>query len=131
MVIVSPILERDVVHQEKIFNTTGTLKIILNHCILGILTFVNIIIIILSISFHSTLVWRIYFVCFAVIISNSGSVLGKTRKNHIPRVGDFNEVKDIMFLFLPYSLFFLFFPLFYSRFVLSFLCEVSTSSSHP
>ncbi|XP_018587294.2 beta-ureidopropionase isoform X1 [Scleropages formosus] len=27
----------------------------------------------------------------AVVISNSGSVLGKTRKNHIPRVGDFNE----------------------------------------
>jgi len=27
----------------------------------------------------------------AVIISNSGKVLGKTRKNHIPRVGDFNE----------------------------------------
>lgn len=28
----------------------------------------------------------------AVIISDNGSVLGKTRKNHIPRVGDFNEV---------------------------------------
>ncbi|XP_067911542.1 beta-ureidopropionase isoform X1 [Heterodontus francisci] len=27
----------------------------------------------------------------AVVISNSGNVLGKTRKNHIPRVGDFNE----------------------------------------
>ncbi|XP_054717163.1 beta-ureidopropionase-like [Uloborus diversus] len=27
----------------------------------------------------------------AVIISDSGAVLGKTRKNHIPRVGDFNE----------------------------------------
>uniref|UniRef100_A0A673WWW4 Beta-ureidopropionase n=1 Tax=Salmo trutta TaxID=8032 RepID=A0A673WWW4_SALTR len=27
----------------------------------------------------------------AVVVSNSGSVLGKTRKNHIPRVGDFNE----------------------------------------
>ncbi|XP_064460355.1 beta-ureidopropionase-like [Ornithodoros turicata] len=27
----------------------------------------------------------------AVIVSNSGAVLGKTRKNHIPRVGDFNE----------------------------------------
>ncbi|KAM6965557.1 beta-ureidopropionase [Aplochiton taeniatus] len=34
---------------------------------------------------HSTL-WNT-----AVVISNSGSVLGKTRKNHIPRVGDFNE----------------------------------------
>jgi len=27
----------------------------------------------------------------AVIVSNSGNVLGKSRKNHIPRVGDFNE----------------------------------------
>ncbi|KAF8568833.1 hypothetical protein P879_08769, partial [Paragonimus westermani] len=27
----------------------------------------------------------------AVIINSDGSVLGKTRKNHIPRVGDFNE----------------------------------------
>ncbi|XP_033117000.1 beta-ureidopropionase-like isoform X2 [Anneissia japonica] len=27
----------------------------------------------------------------AVVISNSGTVLGKSRKNHIPRVGDFNE----------------------------------------
>ena len=27
-----------------------------------------------------------------VVISNSGRIMGKTRKNHIPRVGDFNEV---------------------------------------
>ncbi|KAG5674327.1 hypothetical protein PVAND_004303 [Polypedilum vanderplanki] len=27
----------------------------------------------------------------AVVISNSGNVMGKHRKNHIPRVGDFNE----------------------------------------
>ncbi|RWS07912.1 beta-ureidopropionase-like protein [Dinothrombium tinctorium] len=27
----------------------------------------------------------------AVIVSNTGKVMGKTRKNHIPRVGDFNE----------------------------------------
>ncbi|KAJ6659071.1 hypothetical protein lerEdw1_019374 [Lerista edwardsae] len=27
----------------------------------------------------------------AVVVSNSGTVLGKSRKNHIPRVGDFNE----------------------------------------
>uniref|UniRef100_A0A8D0E067 Beta-ureidopropionase n=1 Tax=Salvator merianae TaxID=96440 RepID=A0A8D0E067_SALMN len=27
----------------------------------------------------------------AVVISNSGVVLGKSRKNHIPRIGDFNE----------------------------------------
>ena len=28
----------------------------------------------------------------AVVISNNGLVLGKSRKNHIPRIGDFNEV---------------------------------------
>ncbi|KAI5614125.1 beta-ureidopropionase, partial [Silurus asotus] len=27
----------------------------------------------------------------AVIVANTGTVLGKSRKNHIPRVGDFNE----------------------------------------
>ena len=34
----------------------------------------------------------------AVVISNSGQVLGKTRKNHIPRVGDFNEVRHVLHL---------------------------------
>ena len=28
----------------------------------------------------------------AVVVSNTGKVMGKSRKNHIPRVGDFNEV---------------------------------------
>ena len=28
----------------------------------------------------------------AVVISHTGNVIGKSRKNHIPRVGDFNEV---------------------------------------
>ena len=41
---------------------------------------------------HSTL-WNT-----AVVISNSGNVLGKSRKNHIPRIGDFNEV-GVCFLF--------------------------------
>ena len=27
----------------------------------------------------------------SVVINNTGKVMGKTRKNHIPRVGDFNE----------------------------------------
>ena len=27
----------------------------------------------------------------AVVISESGAYMGKSRKNHIPRVGDFNE----------------------------------------
>ncbi|CAL5329555.1 unnamed protein product [Camellia sinensis] len=48
MVIVNPILERDVKHGETIWNT-------------------------------------------AVIIGNHGNIIGKHRKNHIPRVGDFNE----------------------------------------
>ncbi|CAD6231489.1 GSCOCG00001435001-RA-CDS [Cotesia congregata] len=48
MVIVSPILERDTVHGDTLWNT-------------------------------------------AVVIDNYGQVLGKHRKNHIPRVGDFNE----------------------------------------
>lgn len=48
MVIISPILERDVKHGETIWNT-------------------------------------------AVIIGNHGNIIGKHRKNHIPRVGDFNE----------------------------------------
>ncbi|GCC24273.1 hypothetical protein chiPu_0002673 [Chiloscyllium punctatum] len=37
-------------------------------------------------EFHGDTLWNT-----AVVISNSGKVLGKTRKNHIPRVGDFNE----------------------------------------
>eukprot|EP01118_Nematostelium_gracile_P016346 TRINITY_DN6747_c0_g1_i1.p1 TRINITY_DN6747_c0_g1~~TRINITY_DN6747_c0_g1_i1.p1 ORF type:complete len:393 (+),score=106.34 TRINITY_DN6747_c0_g1_i1:62-1240(+) len=48
MVIVSPILERDSIHGETIWNT-------------------------------------------AVVIGNNGNYIGKSRKNHIPRVGDFNE----------------------------------------
>jgi len=48
MTIISPILERDEVHGNTIWNT-------------------------------------------AVVISHRGKVLGKSRKNHIPRVGDFNE----------------------------------------
>ena len=30
-----------------------------------------------------------------MVISNTGAVLGKSRKNHIPRIGDFNEVPSI------------------------------------
>lgn len=48
MVIVSPILERDELHLDIIWNT-------------------------------------------AVVIDNHGNYMGKSRKNHIPRVGDFNE----------------------------------------
>ena len=36
---------------------------------------------------HSSTLWNT-----AVVVSNSGKVIGKSRKNHIPRVGDFNEV---------------------------------------
>uniref|UniRef100_A0A6B2L642 Beta-ureidopropionase n=1 Tax=Arcella intermedia TaxID=1963864 RepID=A0A6B2L642_9EUKA len=35
---------------------------------------------------HAETIWNT-----AVVISNNGYVLGKSRKNHIPRVGDFNE----------------------------------------
>lgn len=31
----------------------------------------------------------------AVVISQTGHVIGKSRKNHIPRVGDFNEVNEL------------------------------------
>ncbi|KAJ1694735.1 hypothetical protein LUZ63_011433 [Rhynchospora breviuscula] len=48
MVIVSPILERDLKHGETIWNT-------------------------------------------AIVIGNHGNIIGIHRKNHIPRVGDFNE----------------------------------------
>ncbi|CAH2295421.1 beta-ureidopropionase isoform X1 [Pelobates cultripes] len=35
---------------------------------------------------HGDVLWNT-----AVVISNTGAVLGKSRKNHIPRIGDFNE----------------------------------------
>nr|ACO14997.1 Beta-ureidopropionase [Caligus clemensi] len=35
---------------------------------------------------HGDVLWNT-----AVIISHTGGVIGKTRKNHVPRVGDFNE----------------------------------------
>ncbi|KXJ29101.1 beta-ureidopropionase [Exaiptasia diaphana] len=35
---------------------------------------------------HQDTIWNT-----AVVISNTGDILGKSRKNHIPRVGDFNE----------------------------------------
>uniref|UniRef100_A0A452ELP8 Beta-ureidopropionase 1 n=1 Tax=Capra hircus TaxID=9925 RepID=A0A452ELP8_CAPHI len=37
-------------------------------------------------SAHGDVLWNT-----AVVVASSGAVLGKTRKNHIPRVGDFNE----------------------------------------
>lgn len=35
---------------------------------------------------HGDTIWNT-----AVVISNTGNYIGKHRKNHIPRVGDFNE----------------------------------------
>ena len=32
------------------------------------------------------------YITNVVVIAPSGKVMGKSRKNHIPRVGDFNEV---------------------------------------
>ncbi|XP_074055901.1 beta-ureidopropionase [Macrotis lagotis] len=40
---------------------------------------------------HGDVLWNT-----AVVVSDSGAVLGKTRKNHIPRVGDFNEATYYM-----------------------------------
>lgn len=37
-------------------------------------------------SAHAETIWNT-----AVVIGNNGNVIGKHRKNHIPRVGDFNE----------------------------------------
>ena len=48
---------------------------------------------------------NLYAVIFLVVIAPSGKVMGKSRKNHIPRVGDFNEVSQsedhIRFYILP------------------------------
>ena len=50
-------------------------------------------------SNHGEVLWNT-----AVVISDSGRIIGKTRKNHIPRVGDFNEVRDqTLFLFSQVS----------------------------
>ena len=38
------------------------------------------------------------------MISNTGSYLGKSRKNHIPRVGDFNEVSVIITMITSMSM---------------------------
>lgn len=35
---------------------------------------------------HGDTIWNT-----AVVVGNNGNVIGKHRKNHIPRVGDFNE----------------------------------------
>ena len=37
-------------------------------------------------SRHGATIWNT-----AVVVGNNGNVIGKHRKNHIPRVGDFNE----------------------------------------
>ena len=70
MVIVSPILERDDAHGGIIWNTAGlkgneNLEIFLK-----------------SFSLLNS---------FTVVFGNHGNYIGKTRKMHIPRVGDFNE----------------------------------------
>uniref|UniRef100_A0A5F8G9F4 Beta-ureidopropionase n=1 Tax=Monodelphis domestica TaxID=13616 RepID=A0A5F8G9F4_MONDO len=40
---------------------------------------------------HGDVLWNT-----AVVVSSSGAVLGKSRKNHVPRVGDFNEATYYM-----------------------------------
>lgn len=52
---------------------------------------------------HGDVLWNT-----AVVINHNGIVVGKSRKNHIPRVGDFNEVsfKSILaYYFMIYYLF--------------------------
>ena len=63
MVIISPILERDAAHCDTIWNT----------------------------AVRSWLQSSKVLISAQVVISNHGNVIGKHRKNHIPRVGDFNE----------------------------------------
>lgn len=59
---------------------------------------------------HSDTIWNT-----CVVIDNNGAYLGKHRKNHIPRIGDFNEstyymegndghpVFEASFNYLPYK----------------------------
>lgn len=72
MVIVCPILERDKTHFGSLHNTAVVISNTGNY---------------LQSSLHS----MCCRVCVALSLI-SGRILGKTRKNHIPRVGDFNEV---------------------------------------
>lgn len=48
----------------------------------------------------------------AVVIGNNGELLGKSRKNHIPRVGDFNESTYYMESTLGHPVFQVILPLF-------------------
>lgn len=80
MVIVSPILERDTTHNGVIWNTAGTWLQRDHHRINNMPRR----------CFRSS-----FFThpCFSssVVVGNTGNYIGKVRKNHIPRVGDFNE----------------------------------------
>lgn len=48
---------------------------------------------------HGGILWNT-----AVVISEQGRILGISRKNHIPRVGDFNEVSLTIILVNDYWL---------------------------
>ncbi|CAC5365627.1 UPB1 [Mytilus coruscus] len=74
MVIVSPILERDADHGDILANTAGKYNMVIVSPILE------------RDADHGDILANT-----AVVISNTGQYLGKSRKNHIPRVGDFNE----------------------------------------
>lgn len=65
----------------------------------------------------------------SVIISNNGSVLGKTRKNHIPRIGDFNEVRA-MFSFPFFMPFFFFLTLSFWSWWLEHLVVINPQSTY-
>ena len=68
------------------------------------------------------------FCCiFLVVISNSGKVIGISRKNHIPRVGDFNEVCS----FTKFYLSLLQYLIFYSDTKLQSTYYMESTLGHP
>lgn len=62
------------------------------------------------------------YLYYIVVISNTGKYLGKSRKNHIPRVGDFNEVSWYLgFLFYARDVFIFYLQVFKKKNFQNFL----------
>ena len=80
MVIVSSILERDSAHGETIWNTAGTTPSRHRVCRVSCRW-----------TCHADVARRHRRWWWVVVVGNHGNIIGKHRKNHIPRVGDFNE----------------------------------------
>lgn len=65
---------------------------------------------------------KLYLPVLVVVISNTGKYLGKSRKNHIPRVGDFNEVSWYLgFLFYARDVFIFYLQVFKKKNFQNFL----------